>query len=244
VLSDYETTASTVQIPDILVLQDESDIRELIRENLAHEEMRISEVSEVETAMEKIWEHVPDLLILSMMRPKLSALQLCRCIRSDEHTRHVPILIVSAEAGSADKVLGLEVGADDYLSEPFNGDELIARVKALLRRSQTSAERRVRLVYQYGRLRIDLATRQVFTDGKERYLALKQFELLAFFARNPHQVFSRQQLALHIWGNNVVDLGAVKVAVRRLRKEVEQSDRKPTLIVTVPHVGYRFDPDG
>jgi DNA-binding response OmpR family regulator len=232
-------------VPEILVVEDEGNIRELIREGLIREGMKVCEVSEVEIAQDKIRGSAPDLLILNMTLPKLSSLELCRWVRSDERAQDLPILIISGEAGSADRVIGLESGADDYLTEPFRPDEVTARVKALLRRSRILVERRPGASYRYGRLRIDFATRQVFVDDKERYLPLRQFELLTFLVRNPYRVFSRQQLVDLIWSENgTVAHRTVNVAMRRLRKAIERNDAKPTLVVSVRHVGYRFNPDG
>jgi len=236
---------SDARVPEILVVEDEGNIRELIRENLTREGMKVCEVSEVEIAQDKISSSAPDLLILNMTLPKLSSLELCRWVRSNERAQDLPILIISGEAGSADRVVGLESGADDYLTEPFRPDEVTARVKALLRRSRIIAERRPGAIYHHGRLRIDFATRQIFVDDQERYLPLRQFELLTFLVRNPYRVFSRQQLVDLIW----IDTGpvahrTVNVAMRRLRKEIERNDAKPTLVASVRHVGYRFNPDG
>lgn len=243
--SKREPRGSDAWVPEILVVEDEGNIRELIRESLTREGMQVCEVSEVEVAQDKIRSGAPDLLILNMTPPKLSSLELCRWIRADERTRDLPILIVSGEAGSADRVVGLESGADDYLTEPFRPDEVTARVKALLRRSRILVEKRPGASYRHGRVKIDFATRQVFVDDKERYLPLRQFELLAFLVRNPYRVFSRQQLIDLIWSENgAVAHRTVNVAMRRLRKEIERSDAKPTLVVTVRHVGYRFNPDG
>src|SRR5271168_5024792 len=136
--------------------------------------MKVCEVSDVEVAQDKIRSCAPDLLILNMTLPKLSSLELCRWIRSDEQLQNLPILIVSGEAGSADRVVGLESGADDYLTEPFRPDEVTARVKALLRRSRILAERRPGASYHCGRLRMDFVARQVFVDDQERFLPLKQ----------------------------------------------------------------------
>jgi two-component system alkaline phosphatase synthesis response regulator PhoP len=243
--SKREARKSDARVPEILVLEDEENIGVLIREILIREGMKVCEVSEVEVAQEKIRSCAPDLLILNMTLPKLSRLELCRWVRSNERNEDLPILIVSGEAGSADRVLGLQSGADDYLTEPFRPDEITARVKALLRRSRIPAEGRPGPSYQHGRLRVNFATRQVFVDDKERYLPLKQFELLAFLVRNPYRVFTRQRLIDSIWGERgAVAYRTVNVAVRRLRKQIERDDSKPTLIVTVRDVGYRFNPDG
>lgn len=243
--SKREARASDARVPEILIVEDEENIRVLIRESLTREGMKVCEVSEVEVAQEKIRDCAPDVLILNMRLPKLSRLELCRWVRSNERTQDLPILIVSGEAGSADRVLGLESGADDYLTEPFRPDEITARVKALLRRSRILVERRPGATYQHGRLRVDFATRQVFVDDKEHYLPLRQFELLAFLVRNPYRVFTRQQLVDLIWSERgAVAYRTVNVAVRRLRKEIERDDSKPTLIVTVRDVGYRLNPDG
>jgi DNA-binding response OmpR family regulator len=234
-----------VRVPEILVVEDEENISVLLRDSLTREGMNVCEVSDVEVAQDKIKSSAPDLLILNMTLPKLSSLELCRSIRSDERTQDLPILIVSREAGSADRVVGLESGADDYLSEPFRPDEVTARVKALLRRSRILVKKRAGADYHHGRLRIDFATRQVFVDNKECYLPLRQFELLAFLVRNPYRVFSHQQLVDLIWseGGSVAH-HTVNVAVRRLRREIERDDAKPTLVVTVRQMGFRFDPDG
>jgi DNA-binding response OmpR family regulator len=229
----------------ILVVEDERNIRVPIRESLTREGMKVCEVSGVEVAQDNIGSCAPDLLILNMSQPKLSRLELCRWVRSNERTQDLPILILSDEASSADRVMGLESGADDYLTEPFRADEVTARVKALLRRSRILVERRPGASYRHGRLRVDFATRQVFVDDKERYLPLRQFELLAFLVRNPYRVFSRKQLVDLIWSESgAVASRTVNVAMRRLRKEIERDDSKPTLVVTVRNVGYRFNPDG
>lgn len=237
--------ASAARVPEILVVEDVGNIRELIREGLTREGMKVCEVSEMEVAQDKIRNRTPDLLILNMPLPKLSSLELCRWVRANELAQDLPILIISGEAGSADRVVGLESGADDYLTEPFRPDEVTARVKALLRRSRILVERRPGANYHHGRLRIDFATRQLFVDDEERYLPLKQFELLTFLVRNPYRVFSRQQLVDSIWRENgAVAHRTVNVAMRRLRKQIERNDAKPTLVVSVRHVGYRFNPDG
>jgi DNA-binding response OmpR family regulator len=243
--SKREIRASEARVPQILVVEDERNIRVPIRESLTRDGMNVCEVSEVEVAQDKIRSCAPDLLILNMPVPKLSRLELCRWVRSNEGTQDLPILILSDEAGSADRVMGLESGADDYLTEPFRADEVTARVKALLRRSRILVERRSGASYHHGRLRIDFATRQVFVDGKERYMPLRQFELLAFLVRNPYRVFSRKQLVDLIWSESgEVASRTVNVAMRRLRKEIERDDSKPTLVVTVRNLGYRFNPDG
>lgn len=236
---------SDARVPEILVVEDEGNMRELIREALTREGMKVCEVSEVEIAQDKIRSCAPDLLILNMTPPKLSSLELCRWVRSNERAQDLPILIISGVASSADRVVGLESGADDYLTEPFRPDEVTARVKALLRRSRILVERRPGASYHYGGLRIDFATRQVFVDDQERYLPLRQFELLTFLVRHPYRVFSRQQLVDLIWSQNgAVAHRTVNVAMRRLRKQIERNDAKPTLVVSVRHVGYRFNPDG
>jgi len=154
------------------------------------------------------------------------------------------VLIVTAKGTEVDKVLGLEIGADDYVVKPFSPRELLARVKALLRRAQVHADPEPGGVFERGRLRIDFGTYQVWADGNPRPLALREFELLRFFVRHPMRVYTREQLLDMVWGRDTfVEPRTVDVHVRRLRQHIERDDANPELILTVRSVGYRFNPD-
>jgi DNA-binding response OmpR family regulator len=161
----------------------------------------------------------------------------------------LPILMLSSNSTEADKVLGLNMGADDYVTKPFGPLELNARIKALLRRTtgphHFESASRVQGIFHQGRLRIDFGAYRVFTDGRERELKLREFHLLSFFVRNPMRVYNREELLRLVWGRDVsIDARTVDVHIRRLREHVEADDSEPRVIVTVRGAGYRFDPNG
>ncbi len=228
----------------ILVVEDESDIRELIRYNLEQEGFVVEEAATGTEALERIKRRAPDLLVLDLMLPGAPGLEVCRMVRADKATQTLPILIVTAKGTEVDRVLGLEMGADDYVVKPFSPRELVARVKALLRRAGARGESQQAGSYERGRLRIDYDTYQVFVEGKRLDLALREFELLRFFAEHPLRVYTREQLLDMVWGRDTfVEPRTVDVHVRRLRQHLERDDAKPELILTVRSVGYRFNPE-
>ena len=229
----------------VLVVEDDADIRELIRYNLSQEGFVVEEAADGTQALEKVKRRVPDLLLLDLMLPGMPGLQVCRQMRAERETAHLPILIVTAKGTEVDKVLGLEMGADDYVVKPFSPRELVARVKALLRRANPLSEPDSGGgAYEKGRLRMDFGTYQVFVDGKRRELALREFELLKFFVQHPMRVYTREQLLDMVWGRDTfVEPRTVDVHVRRLRQHIERDDANPELILTVRSVGYRFNPE-
>jgi two-component system, OmpR family, alkaline phosphatase synthesis response regulator PhoP len=229
----------------VLIVEDDADIRELIRYNLSQEGFVVEEAADGTQALEKVKRRVPDLLLLDLMLPGMPGLQVCRQMRAERETAHLPILIVTAKGTEVDKVLGLEMGADDYVVKPFSPRELVARVKALLRRANPLSEPDSGGgAYEKGRLRMDFGTYQVFVDGKRRELALREFELLKFFVQHPMRVYTREQLLDMVWGRDTfVEPRTVDVHVRRLRQHIERDDANPELILTVRSVGYRFNPE-
>jgi phosphate regulon transcriptional regulator PhoB len=228
----------------ILVVEDEADIRELLRYNLAQEGFAVEEASDGAEALDRIGRRAPDLLVLDLMLPQMSGLELCRRMRSNPETAKLPILVVTAKSAEVDRILGLEMGADDYVVKPFSPREVVARVKALLRRANPASEPASPGNYDRGRLRIDFGTYEVFVDGQPKDLALREFELLRFFVQHPMRVYSREQLLDLVWGRDTfVEPRTVDVHVRRLRQQVERDDAKPELILTVRSVGYRFNPE-
>ncbi|MGD0289084.1 MAG: response regulator [Candidatus Binataceae bacterium] len=242
------TQAATVQRErirqKILVVEDEADIRELLRYNLAQEGFAVEEASDGAEALDRIERRAPDLLVLDLMLPQMSGLELCRRMRSNPETAKLPILVVTAKSAEVDRILGLEMGADDYVVKPFSPREVVARVKALLRRANPASEPASPGNYDRGRLRIDFGTYEVFVDGQPKDLALREFELLRFFVQHPMRVYSREQLLDLVWGRDTfVEPRTVDVHVRRLRQQVERDDAKPELILTVRSVGYRFNPE-
>ncbi len=228
----------------VLVVEDDSDIRELIRYNLAQEGFIVEEAADGPQALEKVRRRVPDLMVLDLMLPGMPGLEICRQMRSGLETANLPILIVTAKGTEVDKVLGLEMGADDYVVKPFSPREVIARVKALLRRANPSSNSDSAGAYERGRLRMDFGTYQVFVEGVRRDLALREFELLRFFVQHPLRVYTREQLLDMVWGRDTfVEPRTVDVHVRRLRQHIERDDANPELILTVRSVGYRFNPE-
>ncbi len=228
----------------VLIVEDDADIRELIRYNLAQEGFIVEEAGDGAQAIEKVKRRIPDLMVLDLMLPGMPGLEICRTMRSGSETASLPILIVTAKGTEVDKVLGLEMGADDYVVKPFSPRELIARVKALLRRANAIAEPESAGIFEKGRLRMDFGTYQVFVDGKKKDLALREFELLKFFVQHPMRVYTREQLLDMVWGRDTfVEPRTVDVHVRRLRQHIERDDSNPELILTVRSVGYRFNPE-
>ena len=228
----------------ILVVEDEADIRELIRYNLAQEGFVVEEAGDGAEALDRIVRRAPDLIVLDLMLPRLSGLELCRRLRANPETARLPIIVVTAKGAEVDRVLGLEMGADDYVVKPFSPREVVARVKALLRRASAASEPAAPGVYEKGRLRMDFGTYEVFVEGVRKELALREFELLRFFVQHPMRVYSREQLLDLVWGRDTfVEPRTVDVHVRRLRQQIERDDSKPELILTVRSVGYRFNPE-
>jgi two-component system alkaline phosphatase synthesis response regulator PhoP len=226
----------------ILVVEDEPDIRKLIQYNLAQERFRVLEAEDGEQALKIVQRDKPNLLILDLMLPGLSGIELCRILRDRSETARLPILMLTAKAGEADRVLGLEMGADDYLTKPFSPRELVARVRAILRRAERGSETETLPAYDKGGLQIDFTTYEVFARGKSIKLTLKEFELLRFLVQNPNRVLSRDQLLDRVWGGETfVTPRTVDVHIRRLRKAIEKEDSNPKWILTLRGVGYKFD---
>jgi two-component system alkaline phosphatase synthesis response regulator PhoP len=227
-----------------LVVEDEEDIRTLVRYNLEAEGFAVVEASDGERGLNLAAKERPALIVLDLMLPGLSGLEVCRLLRTKEETAHIPILILTARATEIDKVLGLEMGADDYVTKPFSPREFVARVKAILRRSYGQANERPHEYYEKGWLRIDYDTYEVSLDGQPVELGLREFDLLKFFVNNPHRVFGRTQILDLVWGHDVyVEPRTVDVHIRRLRQRIERDDANPTLILTVRGVGYKYNPD-
>ncbi len=229
---------------DILVVEDEADIRKLVRYNLEQEGFVPLEAADGEQALALLRKQRPHLVILDLMLPGMNGLEVCRVLRADERLSKLPVLMLTARATEVDKVLGLEIGADDYVTKPFSPRELVARVKALLRRAYGPEIERPHEVWERGRLRINLDGFEVTLDGKPLRLSLREFELLRFFVQNPERAFSRGDILDLVWGADThVEPRTVDVHVRRLRLQIERDDANPELILTVRGFGYKFKPD-
>jgi two-component system phosphate regulon response regulator PhoB len=219
----------------ILVVEDEPQVQELVAINLEHAGHRVVRASSAEEAEAKIRHELPDVLILDWMLPGESGISLARRFRGSERTQGLPILMLTARAMEQDKVAGLEVGADDYITKPFSPKELQARIKAVLRRR---APQLAGDVIQVGGLRLDPAARRITADGRIVELGPTEFRLLHFFMTHPERIYTRTQLLDQVWGDHVfIEERTVDVHIRRLRKGLEPTgyDR---LIDTVRGSGY------
>ncbi|GIW44865.1 MAG: DNA-binding response regulator [Candidatus Binatia bacterium] len=227
----------------ILVVEDDPDILELLRFNLQQEGYAVSTATDGASALEKARRQTPDLVLLDLALPGMSGLEVCRKLREDPVLRAVPLVMVTAKADEADRIVGLELGADDYITKPFSVRELLARIRAVLRRSgMGEVPERLPEVYERGRLRVDFDRHEVFVEGRLVELSRKEFELLRFFIQNPNRVWDRLQILDMVWGEDThVEPRTVDVHIRRLRKHIEVDDAHPQLIVTVRGVGYKFD---
>jgi len=226
----------------ILVVEDEEDIRELVRFNLQQEGFTVAVAEDGEQALSAIRRERPALVLLDLMLPGIAGIDVCRRLRSDPATERLPIVMLTAKAAEADRIIGLEMGADDYITKPFSPRELVARVRAVLRRAYGVEVERPQQVYQKGRLHIDFDTYEVFIDGQRADLSLREFELLRFFVKSPNRVYDRLQILDLVWGQDThVEPRTVDVHVRRLRKRIERDDANPDLILTVRGVGYKFN---
>ncbi|MGB0128112.1 MAG: phosphate regulon transcriptional regulator PhoB [Rhodocyclaceae bacterium] len=222
---------------NILVVEDEPAIQELIAANLVRAGHCVLSAGDAETAKRLVHDALPDLILLDWMLPGMSGLDMARWLRADERTRGVPLIMLTARGQEQDKVLGLEAGADDYVTKPFSPRELMARIKAVLRRRTPQATEDT---VQLGGLKLDPATHRVFADGEPVILGPTEFRLLHYFMTHPERVHSRAQLLDQVWGDHVfVEERTVDVHIRRLRSALEASGHD-SLIQTVRGSGYRL----
>jgi two-component system, OmpR family, phosphate regulon response regulator PhoB len=222
----------------VLVVDDEPIVREVVVRYLERDGHEALEADDVDSARDVLQRHSPSLVVLDLMLPGGDGLELCREIRARSD---VPVIMLTARAEEADRIVGLELGADDYVTKPFSPRELTARVRTVLRRSAPPASRERRFVF--GPLELDSSAREVVVGGMLVQLTAKEFDLLEQFVRNPRRVFSRRQLMELVWGYEAAyDTGTVTVHVRRLREKIESEPANPRWIETVWGVGYRFRP--
>lgn len=223
----------------ILIVDDEKPIVEILKVNLIKSGYRVIEAYDGEEALKKAAEHNPDLILLDVMLPKTDGFAVCRKIRE---TSSVPIIMLTAREEEVDKVLGLELGADDYITKPFSLRELLARVKANLRRINAAAEEKDDAqIICYNNLTIDPERYEVTKNGESINLTYREFELLKFLATQRGKIFSRVSLMNKVWDYEYVgDERTVDVTVRRLREKIEDDPAKPIYILTKRGVGYYF----
>lgn len=222
----------------LLIVEDEAALVELLRYNFEQEGFRVSAAADGEEALVMVAEDPPDIIVLDWMLPHLSGLEVCRQLRRRPETRAIPIIMLTARGEEGDRVRGLESGADDYLSKPFSPRELVARVRAVLRRVRPSlAEERLR----FGDILMDLAAHRVSRGGRAVHLGPTEFRLLRYLLEHPGRVFSREQLLDAVWGSDVyVEPRTVDVHIRRLRRALNASSGADP-IRTVRSAGYALD---
>jgi DNA-binding response OmpR family regulator len=226
-------------VATILVVDDEPIVREVVARYLERDGHTIIETDDGNRARAILEGRLPDLVVLDVMLPGMDGLELCRWIR--DHSE-LPVILLTARGEEADRIVGLELGADDYVTKPFSPRELAARVRTVLRRAGRALDGE-RARFAFGDVEIDTQAREVRKGGQELRLTAKEFDLLAFLAANPRRVFGRDQLMSRVWGYEAaLDTGTVTVHVRRLREKIESEPSEPLHLQTVWGVGYRLVP--
>jgi DNA-binding response OmpR family regulator len=225
-------------VKKILVVDDEPTLVATLKYNLEREGYEVITAADGESGLSAARDTQPDVIVLDLMLPGLDGLEVCRILRRE---MTVPILMLTAKTEEVDKVVGLELGADDYVTKPFGMRELLARVRALVRRAEMPTAARSEILTE-GDLRVDLRSRQASRGGQPLPLKPREFDLLAFFLRNHGRAFTREQLLNEIWGFDFAgDTRTVDVHIRWLREKIEDEPAKPTRLITVRGVGYRFE---
>ncbi|SHK37569.1 response regulator transcription factor [Desulforamulus aeronauticus] len=221
---------------NILVVDDEPAIRDLVQMVLTREGYRVTVVPDGQTALDLLRSHKPDLIVLDLMLPDMSGHEVCKKVTEQYQ---IPIIMLTAKHEVVDKVLGLEFGADDYITKPFDARELLARIKALLRRLTKQEDSGINIIYQG--LEINLANKTVYKNGELISLTPREFQLLEVLATHHRRTFSRDDLMSLAWGYEYSgDSRAVDIHITRLRKKIEDDSSQPRYIVTVYGFGYRF----
>jgi phosphate regulon transcriptional regulator PhoB len=229
---------------NILVVEDEIDIRELICHHLKKEGFRPLPTSDGETAYAEVQKNLPDAIVLDLMLPGMQGLEFCRILRGKDRTSRVPILILTAKEEEIDKLVGFEMGADDYITKPFSPRELIARLRAVLRRAGEAPSPEQRPPYESGALYLNFATYEVRVRNKPIALSPIEFRLLRHLVTHPEIVFSRDQLLDSVWGRDTFVMPrTVDVHIQKLRSLIEEDPRHPKMILTVRGAGYKFQPN-
>jgi len=224
----------------ILVIEDEPSIAEVVSLYLRRAGFQVQAASDGQIALDALEQHIPDLVILDLMLPGVDGYSLTRWLRNRSD---VPIIILTSRRAEMDRIAGLEMGADDYVVKPFSPQELVSRVRAVLRRGGMDRSEEGDRQLEFGDMSIHPLAREVRVREKSIDLTAKEFDLLMLFANHPRQVFSRDQLLERVWGgSDYIDPGTVTVHIRRLREKIEADPAKPQRLLTVWGVGYKFEP--
>lgn len=225
---------------DVLIVEDEPSIAEVVSLYLRRAGYNVKVVDDGQKAIDEMSVSLPKLLILDLMLPNIDGYEITRWLRDRSDT---PIIMLTARRGESDRIAGLEMGADDYVIKPFSPQELVSRVRAVLRRTNIQTQNNSNKALNYNDLNIDPQTRLVTLEKDEKVLTAKEFDLLLLLARHPRQVFTRQQLLENVWGlSEFIDPSTVTVHVRRLREKIEKDPSNPEHIITVWGIGYKFEP--
>jgi DNA-binding response OmpR family regulator len=223
----------------VLVVDDDPTVSDVVARYLEHAGFAVSVVADGKVALDKALADPPDLVVLDLMLPGLDGLEVFRRLRAKAP---VPVVMLTALGDEADRLVGLELGADDYVTKPFSPRELVLRVQSVLRRSLVPLTPAAPTVLSDGDLVIDLAAHQAMRGAEPLGLTSREYDLLVFLLQNQRQAFSREELLKRVWGWEYADHSTVTVHVRRLREKVEPDPRTPTRVVTVFGVGYRYEP--
>lgn len=239
-LGSVRSKAMATPTSRILVVDDDRTVAEVVARYLERDGFEVEVIHDGRAALDRALADPPDLVVLDLMLPGLGGLEVCRRLRA---LAPVPVVMLTARGAESDRIVGLELGADDYVSKPFSPRELTARVRAVLRRAQsplTPASRQDGVIDDDG-LSIDIPAREVRMDGSPVPLTAREFELLAFLARHPRQAFRREDLLEEVWGTPYGDTSTITVHVRRIREKIEADPRSPRRLVTVWGIGYRWE---
>ncbi len=232
-------TVDTIDMPTILLVEDEPPLAETLYYNLEREGYTVLHAADGVQGLELARQERPDLLILDIMLPRLDGFSICRILRQE---RDVPIIMLTARQDEVDRIAGLELGADDYVTKPFSFGELLARIRAILRRAERQPSGGSREILDAGTIRVDTSSRRAWRDEKELVLPQKEFDLLTCLMRNRGIALSRDLLLERVWGFDFLgDSRTVDVHIRWLREKIEPDPARPRFIQTVRGIGYRFE---
>jgi DNA-binding response OmpR family regulator len=227
--------------PRVVIIEDERDIVELVRYNFRKEGFEVESFGRGREGLDFLRRNPVDVVLLDILLPDDDGFNICRRLRADDRLRALPVIFLTAKGEEVDRVLGLEIGGDDYVVKPFSPRELVARVKAVLRRQERTAEKRE--VVEVGSVRLDTRTQEVTIRGRSVQLSTLEFRLLYHLASHPRHVFNRDRLLDEVWGRDrFVTPRTVDVHIRRLREKIEALPNRPQFLQTVRGSGYRFSP--
>ena len=223
----------------ILLVEDDRTVAEVVTRYLELDGFSVEWVADGRTAVDRATADPPDLMVLDLMLPKVDGLEVCRRVRA---LNPVPVIMLTARSDETDRIVGLDLGADDYVTKPFSPRELVSRVKAVLRRVGPNGAAAGPTILTAGSLVVDVAARMVTRNNEKVALTAREFELLVYLMRNPSRAFRREELLERVWGYSIGDTSTVTVHVRRLREKLEENPAEPRWIATVWGIGYRFEP--